>query len=175
MLASMLRGYAHPSTVHLQRCGADGYNTDIFLPRRIFLTDASLSQMGITQTSFYARNSVVSAVGIRMDVAVIAFQGGLRIFPAPSRLILEITDVGFRLFDAAVNPHEGIRWILSSRFFQHLYMGLSDMQVFLVQQFLLQAADHMGKSVPVHSQEPVCHGRPAKLQPQGFPFFFLAV
>ena len=93
--------------------------------------------MGITQTSFYAQNSVVSAAGIRMDVSFIVFQECLRMFSTPSRLILEIADVGFRLFDDAANPHVGIRYILSSRFFQHLYMDLIDMQAFRFQQIPL--------------------------------------
>ena len=43
----------------------------------------------------------------------------------------------------------------SPRFFQYLYVGLIDMQVILFQQFLLQAADHMGKPVPEDDQKPV--------------------
>ena len=113
------------------------------------------AQMGITQTSFYTQNPIVSGISIGMDAAVTALQKCFRIFSTPSRLILEIPDGSLCIFDAAVNPHVRIRCIFSPRFFQHLYVGLIDMQVILFQQFLLQAADHMGKPVPKDGQKPV--------------------
>ena len=106
------------------------------------------AQMDITQTSFYALDSIVSRISTRMDAVVIPVQKCFRIFLTASWLILEISDERFCVFHATVNPHVRIRCILSPRFFQHLYMGLIGMQVILFQQFLFQTVDHMGKPVP---------------------------
>ena len=97
----------------------------------------SPAQMCITQASLDSGDPVVSGIGICVDITLISFQKCFRVFPAPPRLVLEIPDRVFLIFDAAVDPHIRIGSILSSGFFQYLHTGFVDMQIMLLQQLLL--------------------------------------
>ena len=111
--------------------------------------------MCVAQASFHSLYPIVSGVRICVYISVISFQKCFRIFSAPARLVFEITDRICGIFDAAVNPHVRIRWVLSARFLQHLYMGFIDVQVTLLQQFLFETADYILKPVTVYNQQPV--------------------
>ena len=56
-------------------------------------------------------------VSVCMDITFIFPQKRFRIFPASSRLVLEVADGIYSISDAAVNPHIGIGRIFPSRFF----------------------------------------------------------
>ena len=90
-----------------------------------------------------------------MDITFIFPQKRFRIFPASSRLVLEVADGIYSISDAAVNPHIGIGRIFPSRFFQHLYMCFIDMKVSLFQKLQLQTVDDVYKPVPIDNQKPV--------------------
>ena len=97
----------------------------------------SPAQMCIIQTSLDSGDPIVSEISICVDVTLISFQKCFRIFSARSRLVLEISNRAFRIFQATVNPHIRIGSILSSGLFQYLHMGFVDMQIMLFQQFLI--------------------------------------
>lgn len=133
------------------------------------------AQMCVTQTSLHSLYPVVPGVRICVDVPAIPLQECFRIFSASARLVFEIADWICSIFDAAVNPHIRIRCILSSWFFEHLYMGFIDMQVILLQKLLLETADYILEPVTVYNQQPVGQRCSAQLQSESFPFLFLTV